>query len=116
MVIKKLGDVPFEDMSGYDNVTKQICIGPKDGSDEVVVRYFSVAPGGSTPYHDHGFPHLVKIEKGAGVVLDSEGKEHPLTAGQFVYVQDDEVHGFKNTGDGPFDFICVVPERGEPAT
>jgi quercetin dioxygenase-like cupin family protein len=113
MVIKALGDVPFEDMSGYNNVTKQICIGPKDGSNEVVVRYFSVAPGGNTPYHDHGFPHLVKVEKGQGAAIDSEGKEHALSAGQFVYVADDEVHGFRNTGGEAFEFICIVPERGE---
>jgi len=113
MVIKELGDVPFEDMSGYDNVTKQICIGPGDGSGEIVMRYFSVAPGGSTPYHNHGFPHLVKVEKGAGVVIDSEGVEHGLEQGQMVYVRDNEVHGFKNTGNGAFDFICIVPTRGE---
>ena len=113
MVIKQLEEVPFEDMSGYNKVTKQICIGPKDGSDEIVMRYFSVAPGGNTPYHDHGFPHLVKVEKGEGVVIDPEGGEHPLKAGQMVYVRDDEVHGFKNTGKGPFDFVCIVPRRGE---
>ena len=113
MVIKRLEDVRFENMSGYRDVTKQICIGPRDGSSEIVLRYFSVAPGGTTPYHGHGFPHLVKIEKGEGTVTDAEGREHGLSAGHFVYVADDEVHGFRNTGDEPFDFVCIVPARGE---
>jgi len=113
MIIKDVKDVPFVDLPEYQGVKKQIHIGPADGSDEIVMRYFSVEPGGATPYHDHAFPHLVKVEKGQGVVIDAQGKEHPLTVGQLVYVQDDEIHGFKNTGTESFDFICVVPGRGE---
>ena len=113
MIIKKPEDVPCENMSEYQGVQKQIYLGPADGSDEIVMRYFSVEPGGATPYHHHGFPHLVKVEKGEGIVIDSEGNEYPLSAGQLVYVRDDEVHGFKNEGTESFDFICIVPGRGE---
>ena len=113
MIIKNLNDVPYADTSGYKGVTKQILIGPDDGSHEIIMRYFSVEPGGNTPSHEHGFPHLVRIEKGDGVVIDAQGNEHPLSAGQFVYVVDDEVHGFRNVGSDPFDFICIVPARGE---
>lgn len=113
MKIKKLEDVPFEDTSGYQNVTKQILIGPKDGSDEIVMRYFSLGEGGASPFHDHSFPHLVQIIQGDGVVLDAEGGEHPLVKGDYVFVQSGEIHGFKNTGKEPFDFICTIPVRGE---
>jgi quercetin dioxygenase-like cupin family protein len=77
------------------------------------MRYFSVEPGGNTPYHNHGFPHVVKVEKGKGIVIDNNGNEHPLESNQVIYIHDDEVHGFKNTGNEPFDFICIVPPRGE---
>lgn len=113
MVIKDEKEVPFKDIPGYKGVKKAFYIGPSDGSDEIVMRYFSVAPGGNTPYHSHNFPHLVKVEKGQGVAIDSEGAEHRLTAGQLVYLHDNEVHGFKNTGTEPFDFLCIVPIRGE---
>lgn len=113
MVIKNMKDVPYEDMSAFNGIKKQILIGPKDGSDEIVMRYFRVEPGGNTPYHNHGFPHVVKVEKGKGIVVDKDGNEHHLEANHVIYVQDDEVHGFKNTGSEPFDFICIVPPRGE---
>jgi quercetin dioxygenase-like cupin family protein len=113
MIVKKLKDVPFADLRGYENVTKQVVIGPEDGSDEIVMRYFTLAKGGSSPYHQHDWPHLVRIEKGEGVLVDEDKNESPLHAGHYVFVESNAVHCFKNTGDSPFSFICIVPTRGE---
>jgi quercetin dioxygenase-like cupin family protein len=113
MKIKKLSDVPSTNIPGYDRVQKQIVIGPDDGSDEIVLRYFSLEAGGASPHHSHDFPHLVKIEAGQGVAVDPTGEEHPLQEGDYVYIHDNEVHQFKNTGSGSFEFICIVPKRGE---
>lgn len=113
MVVKDIIDVACERLAEYNGVSKGICIGSEDGSAEIVLRCFSVESGGSTPYHQHDFPHLVKVENGEGVVVDADGAEHPLHAGSFVYVSDNEMHCFRNTGAGPFDFLCIVPERGE---
>lgn len=113
MKIKKRDDVPPVATPGYTAVVKQVILGPDDGSDEIVLRYFSVAKGGATPYHNHDFPHLVKIEAGQGVAVDADKNETPVAAGDYVYVDSDEIHNFKNTGDDPFEFICLVPMRGE---
>ncbi len=113
MIIKNPHNVPYEDTSTYQGIKKQIVLGPKDGAEEIIMRYFTVEPGGATPYHHHGFQHLVKVEEGNGIVIDKDGAEHKLSSGDLVYVRDDEIHGFKNESDEPFVFICVVPERGE---
>ncbi len=113
MVIKKLSDVPFTDVQGYDHVKKQIVLGPDDGSQEIVLRYFSLEPGGMSPRHTHDFPHLVKIESGNGTVTDATGAEHQLHMGDYIYINNNELHHFRNTGSEPFDFICIVPKRGE---
>ena len=113
MIIKNLENVPIAAVHGYESVKKQIVIGPDDGSKEIVLRYFSIGPGGTSPRHAHDFPHLVKIEAGTGVITDETGLDHPLQRGDFVYIKDNEVHNFKNTGAEPFDFICIVPRRGE---
>ena len=113
MIIKKLADAPFADMPGMENISKQIVIGPDDGSQEIVLRYFKVPPGGSSPYHHHDFPHLVKVEAGKGSAVDPDGTEHPLNPGDYVYIHDNQPHSFKNTGQESFEFICVVPGRGE---
>ena len=113
MKIKNISEVPFEDTTAYKGISKQILMGPKDGSEEIIMRLFTVEPRGATPYHNHGFPHLVKVESGKGIVIDKNGGEHEISAGNLVYVTDNEVHGFKNASDEPFSFICIVPERGE---
>ena len=113
MIIKKLQDVPFSELNGYEKVKKQIVIGPDDGSNEIILRYFSLEPDGTSPHHSHDFPHLVKIETGNGVLIDENGFEHQLKKGDYVFISDNEPHHLENTGTEPFDFICIVPRRGE---
>jgi len=113
MNIKKLSDAPAFDVSGIAHVKKRIVIGPSDGSKEIVLRYFSIEPGGETPYHAHTFPHLAKIEAGRGAIIDGNAKTHQLEKGDYVYINDNEIHQFKNTGSEPFEFMCIVPGRGE---
>lgn len=113
MQIKRRDDVSPA-ASGYAGVTKQIVLGPGDGSDEIVLRYFSVAEGGATPWHTHDFPHLVKVEAGQGVAVGADGGESPVGPGDYVFVPSNEMHNFKNTGTGLFEFVCIVPARGEP--
>jgi quercetin dioxygenase-like cupin family protein len=111
--IKRREDVPSEAVSGYAGVAKQIVLGPEDGSNEIVLRYFSLDKGGATPRHTHDFPHLVRVESGLGAAVDPGGAEDPLKAGDYVYVAPNELHNFKNAGEEPFEFICIVPARGE---
>ena len=113
MIIKRRDEVPPAKLEGYDTVTKQIVLGPDDGSGEIVMRYFSIGQGGSSPHHAHDFPHLVKIEAGTGIVIDESGNERQVQAGDYVYVKENDSHCFKNNGSDPFDFICIVPIRGE---
>ena len=113
VVIKKLNDVPEKKVEGYEGISKHTVIGRDDGSREISLRYFSLKPGSSTPHHAHPFPHLVKIESGAGSVTDESGGQRALQTGDYVYVKDNEIHHFTNTATEQFDFICIVPDRGE---
>ena len=48
------------------------------------------------------------VLEGAGVVSDGD-QEHPLQPGDVVLVTPGEVHQFKNTGQAPLKFLCLVP-------
>ncbi len=72
------------------------------------MRQFEVAPGGFTPRHSHPYEHEVFVLEGNGVVFEGD-KEHKLSAGDVVFVVPDEVHQFRNTGDVPLKFLCMVP-------
>jgi quercetin dioxygenase-like cupin family protein len=83
-------------------------IGEADCAPNFAMRQFEVAPGGHTPRHSHPYEHEVFVLEGRGVVLEGN-VPHPLRGGDVVYVRPDELHQFRNTGDLPLKFLCLVP-------
>ena len=110
MIIKIEQEIPeaFVQEEEAQNVTKRILIGPEDGSSNIIMRYFKVLPGGNTPFHSHDFEHVVRVEKGRGVVVDDSGQEFPISPGLSVFIAAGEKHQFKNPNDEPFEFICTI--------
>jgi len=100
---------------GAENVTMKILIGPEDGSNNIIMRYFKVLSNGHTPRHKHPHEHIVKIEKGKGIVIDGEGNEHEIASGESIFVESNEEHQFKNPFPEPVEFICNIlnPEKYE---
>ncbi|MFC2165576.1 cupin domain-containing protein [Acidobacteriota bacterium] len=115
MIIKNNADV-FEkdvDEEGIVKVKQQILIGPEDGSQNIIMRRFRVLSGGNTPYHIHPHEHVVKIEKGKGIIVDITGNEIPITEGQSLLISGGEKHQFKNPFEAPLEFLCTIlnPEK-----
>jgi quercetin dioxygenase-like cupin family protein len=110
MIIKNNTDVLEKDVEeeGIVNVKQQILIGPEDGSQNIIMRRFRVLSGGNTPYHVHPHEHVVKIEKGKGLVVDVTGNEIPIQEGQSLFVSGGEKHQFKNPFDLPLEFLCII--------
>lgn len=98
----------FAEEEGAHNVTRRILVGPEDGSSKIVMRYFKVLPGGNTPFHSHGFEHVIRVEKGRGMVVDASQQEFPLSPGLSVFIPSGEKHQFKNPNEEPFEFICTI--------
>lgn len=86
-----------------------------DGAPNFAMRYFEIAPGGVTPRHSHDYEHEVFVLDGEGVVYEGD-QEHPLRTGDVIYVAPQDVHQFRNTGDAPLKFICLVPNWATQAT
>ena len=96
------------DMQGAEGCSVRWLVGEQEGAPNFAMRQFEVTRGGHTPRHTHPYEHEVFVLEGEGVVLEGDA-EHPLTAGDVVYVRPDEVHQFRNTGQSPMKFICLVP-------
>jgi quercetin dioxygenase-like cupin family protein len=110
MIVKIEQEIPeaFVEEEGVKDVTKRILIGTEDGSSKIIMRYFKVLPGGNTPFHSHDFEHVVRVEKGRGVVVDASGKELPLSPGLSVFIAAGEKHQFKNPNEDSFEFLCTI--------
>ncbi|HEV2970600.1 MAG TPA: cupin domain-containing protein [Pirellulales bacterium] len=99
--------VPVQ-MEGSSGCQVRWLVDEHDGAPNFAMRQFEVAPGGHTPQHFHDYEHEVFVLEGAGVVLE-DGREHPLHAGDVVFVKPNEVHQFRNTGSAPLKFLCLIP-------
>jgi quercetin dioxygenase-like cupin family protein len=108
--IKRLNEVPQKpvEMEGANGAQMRMLIGPAEGADKFHMRQFEVAPHGNTPWHSHDYEHEILVLGGRGVAVSADG-ETPLNPGDVIWVQPNEQHQFKNTGDQPFEFICLVP-------
>lgn len=111
MIIKQDEDVreDYVEEEKVENVLRRILIGPEDGSDNIIMRYFKVLPQGNTPFHSHDYEHVVKIEKGKGLVVNEAGEQIEIAEGQSLFIKPNEKHQFKNPFQKPFEFICTIP-------
>ncbi len=83
-------------------------LGKDEGAPNFAMRQFEVDPDGFTPRHFHPYEHEVYVIDGTGVVYEGD-VQHPIGPGDVVFVQPDEVHQFRNTGDKPLKFLCLIP-------
>lgn len=104
-------------MEGAEGCVIRWLVDDKDGAPNFAMREFSVDPNGHTPKHSHPYEHEVYILAGEGVVMEGD-QERTISAGDFVYVAPDEIHQFRNTGELPMKFLCMVPHvpEGTPVT
>ena len=96
-------------MEGAKSTKKKVLIGPDDGSKNIIMRYFTILPGGYTPKHSHNYEHLVKIEGGKGIVVGKDDNKVEISEGYSVFVEANEIHQFQNPFEENFEFICIIP-------
>ena len=101
-------DMKEVEMEGADGCRVRQLVGQSDQAPNFAMRQFEVAPGGHTPKHFHDYEHEVFVLEGEGVVVDGD-QEQPLSSGDVVYVAPNDVHQFRNTGDSPMRFLCLIP-------
>jgi quercetin dioxygenase-like cupin family protein len=95
-------------MEGSNGCTVRQLVGSAEQAPNFTMRQFEVATGGHTPKHSHPYEHEVFVLAGSGEILEGN-KAHRLHAGDVVYVAPNEIHQFRNTGEGPLKFLCLVP-------
>jgi len=89
-------------------VAARVVIGKSDGAQNFCMRVFEIAPGGHTPRHAHAWEHEMFIHAGAGEVY-SNGRWHPMAAGNVVFIPGQEEHQMRNTGKDLLVVVCLVP-------
>jgi len=92
-------------IAGASNTRMQVLT---EGAGNFTMRRFVVEKGGHTPMHSHPWEHEAYVLKGRGRVAGDKSS-FDVEEGTVIYVEPEEKHQFLNTGDEPFEFICVIP-------
>lgn len=112
MLVRPSSEVPTEVVEqGACGTTVKWLVGEQEGAPNFYMRLFELAPGGSTPLHEHPWDHEVFILDGEGALWD-KGEERPFQAGDAIFVAPNERHQFRNTADKPLKFLCLIPSSG----
>ena len=112
--IKQSADVPTTNVQveGAAGVKIQWLIDKEDKPENFCMRLFEIEPGGHTPLHGHPWEHEVFVLEGEGNLVTQEGEE-PLVPETVVYVPSNADHQFRNSGQVPLKFICLVPKNAD---
>jgi quercetin dioxygenase-like cupin family protein len=110
--ITNVTQVPLEkvEMPGAAGCSYRVAVSKRDGAPNFAMRVFEISAGGHTPLHQHPYEHEVFILDGAGTIW-REGHEVAIKPGDVLFVPADEKHQFKNTGNVPLKFICLIPAQ-----
>lgn len=102
---------------GFDS--KPILTSPISGDDqkEIVVISVLIAPGGSSPAHNHPGDCVGTVVEGQ-IELRAQGKEaRPVSAGTAFANPRGTVHQFVNSSDKPARLLTtLVVDKGKPRT
>lgn len=96
------------------DIVKRNIFGPGRFWEGWVMRHFIVPPGGAVPVHAHDWDHLALSLGGYGAVEVDGEANYDMETGNWACVPAGKMHSFKNVGDEPFSFLCIVPAHGDP--
>ncbi len=96
------------DLEGVKDVSMRVLLGREHGMPNFSMRHFVVAPGGHTPHHRHDYEHEVVVLSGHGEATCEEERQ-VIGTGDVLFVPADAPHQFRNTGEEPLQFLCLVP-------
>ncbi|MCP4215584.1 MAG: cupin domain-containing protein [bacterium] len=112
MIVKKYEEVEKKEvlMEGVKDASVRWLIGEDSPAPNFHMRLFQLEPGGHSPFHSHDFEHEIYVVEGVGQLM-TQKDPLPLEQGSFALVMPNEEHQFRNMGETPFKFLCMIPNQ-----
>ncbi len=104
-----LDNADFRRLSNPGVVSEQLLSPHNSTSARVTITRVTVDVGAAQPRHAHATSEQIWVAlAGVGTLLLGDDKTLAFTKGQVVRFADTDVHGFKNTGAEPFQYLSVT--------
>jgi len=114
MSVKHTNDVQAKNVAAGKDTTIQVLISAQEGPN-FALRKFSMLPGGGMPRHTNTVEHEQYVLRGqAKIGIGAEVYE--VKQGDVVFIPEGTMHFYENTGDEPFEFLCIIPNKEDKIT
>jgi len=111
MTWRGVAEEPYKTVTGgWSNIIRRVLVGGRGESAKFHLRYFEIAPGGTSSLERHRHEHAVICVKGEGIVRTGKTKRK-MGFMDTIYISPDTIHQLSNPFKIPFGFFCIVNAR-----
>lgn len=115
-VVRAMDEVPVAEVDRASGATMQVLLGPEQGVPRFYTRRFTLAPGGRIPAHSHDRIEHEQVVLEGEMVLTLDDEVVVARAGDCLYIPAGVVHSYRNEGERPVRFLCMVPATADYQT
>ena len=114
MPVKHAVDVEAQNVAAGKDTTIQVLISSQEGPN-FALRKFSMQKGGGMPRHTNTVEHEQYVLRGQAAITIGDETHHVQT-GDVVFIPEGVVHSYQNSGEEPFEFLCIIPNKEDKIT
>jgi quercetin dioxygenase-like cupin family protein len=114
MSVKHSEDVEAKNVAAGKDTTIQVLISSQEGPN-FALRKFCMRKGGGMPRHTNTVEHEQYVLRGQARIGIGE-QIHEVKQGDVVFIPEGAIHYYENTGDEPFEFLCIIPNKEDKIT
>jgi quercetin dioxygenase-like cupin family protein len=106
--------VPATPIKAGRDAAFRLLVGPQQGETSFLLRRFTFGPGGGMPYHTNLVEHQQYVLRGRARIRIAD-EVHEVAADDTLFIPAGVPHAYEVL-EGPFEFICVVPDKPDQVT
>ncbi len=109
--VRRAESVPTVEVKAGTGTAMHVLVGPQQGETDFVLRRFVMQQGGGMPFHTNLVEHQQYVLRGrARIRIGNE--MHEVAADHTLFIPAGVPHSYE-VMQGPFEFICVVPDAAD---
>jgi uncharacterized protein YndB with AHSA1/START domain/quercetin dioxygenase-like cupin family protein len=112
--VRPAANVPTVPVKAGTGTTMHVLVGPAQGETGFALRRFIMQTGGGMPLHTNLVEHQQYVLRGRARVRIGD-TVHEVRPDHTLFIPAGVPHAYEVV-EGPFEFICVVPDRADQVT
>lgn len=112
--VEPADSLPAKPVAAGRDAAMQVLVGPAQGAPNFVLRRFIMQQGGGMPLHTNEVEHEQYVLRGRAKIRIGD-RVHEVAPDTTLYIPAGVPHSYEVT-EGPFEFLCVVPNRADTIT